>query len=364
MSKLTAALRLPQAMMRWWLAELFGLVPRFLRPSSAAVRRSLLLELDGWEIVLVKHGGRQGPAELGRIPDNIEAGSAAVSGAGALDALGERRYRKWPIIARLASNLGMRKLIELPLAAKGDLHQLLHFELDRLTPFKAEDVCFAWRIQATDSKAERMTVVLEMAPKTIIESAVELAHAHGREIDRVELAGSPHDAGPLDLLPQSDHDEPSASWPNRLLRAVTLLLLVFAVAIPIKKQMTVVEELDADIATVRAKAEESLALRERLALMSDEAGFLAEARNSRPAMMEIVAELTNLIPDHSHIAQLKVAGNSIDLNGFADKASDLLAVLDQSSMFTSPKFKSPVTRDQQSGKERFQISVELRERPL
>lgn len=353
---LTAALRLPNTVLQWWLVELMGLVPRFLRPSKT-VKRSLVLELYSDEIVLSKHTGRQRVSELGRAVDGDGTEGDAVSAA--LAGMGERRYRKWPIIARLDGHLGMRKVIDLPLAAKDDLQQLLHFELDRLTPFKAENVCFAWRILATDSKTERMSVALEMAPKAIVDRAVELVSAHGREIDQVELGGSHQDEGPLNLLPQVDDDKPGVSWFDRLLRIVTLVLLVVAIALPIRKQMVIVEELDADIAIVRAKAEESLQLRERLAFMSNEASFLAEARNSRPTMVEVLAELTNLIPDHSHIAQLKISDGSIDLNGFADKASDLLAILDQSSMFESPKFKSSVTRDQKSGKERFQISVEL-----
>lgn len=365
MNKLTtAALRLPHAILQWWLAELIGLIPRSLRPSSTAAKRSLVIEIDGEEIVLSKHAGRQGVSELGRTADGQETAGEAVVGTKAFASLGERRYRKWPIVVRLAGRLGLRKLVDLPLAARDDLHQLLHFELDRLTPFKADDVCFAWRIQATDSKAERMSVALEMAPKIIVDRAVEIVSAHGREIDHVELDGSHHGDGPLDLLPRRDHEKASGSWLDRMLRIITLVLLILAIALPIRKQMAVVSELEADITVVRAKAEESLALRERLAFMSNEASFLAKARSGRPTMTEVLAELTNLLPDHSHIGQLKISDRSIDLNGFADKASILLAILDQSSMFASPRFKSPVTRDQRSGKERFQIAVELSERSL
>ncbi|MGI9504894.1 MAG: PilN domain-containing protein, partial [Geminicoccaceae bacterium] len=62
---------------------------------------------------------------------------------------------------------------------------------------------------------------------------------------------------------------------------------------------------------------------------------------------------------HSHILQLNVDGSSIELFGLAGKASDLITALDRSAMMTAPTFNSAVTRETQSGKERFHILVDL-----
>jgi general secretion pathway protein L len=360
--QLTTALRLPRVFFRWWFSELAGLVPRYFRPSLTSTKACLILRFEGDEIILARQMGRQGETEIGRVADNGVTDIETIGQADFLKSLAERRHRKWPVNVRLASHLGMRKLVDLPLAAKGELDQLLHFELDRLTPFKADDVCFAWRIEETDAKAGTMKVVMEMAPKEIVLRAGQLADMHGRHLDRVELEGPAREGGPLNLLPQDGKNERSGGWINTTLRIATFILLIVAIALPIRKQQAIVEKLEGEITTVRAKAEESLTLRERLTLMSNEANFLADARITRPTMTEVLAELTRLLPDHSHILQLRISETGIDLNGLADKASDLLAILDQSSILTSPKFKSPVTRDQRSGKERFQISVELAER--
>ncbi|MGI9435180.1 MAG: PilN domain-containing protein, partial [Geminicoccaceae bacterium] len=77
------------------------------------------------------------------------------------------------------------------------------------------------------------------------------------------------------------------------------------------------------------------------------------------AMTDVLAELTRLIPDHSYVVQLRVKDSKIEISGLAQKASDLIAILDRSTILTSPQFRSPVTRDTRSGKERFQISVDL-----
>ncbi|MGI9418822.1 MAG: PilN domain-containing protein [Geminicoccaceae bacterium] len=361
--QLSASLQLPRLFFKWWLGELAGFVPRILRPSPITGKPGLVLDFRGDEIILTKQTARRGGTELARAVDSDPNELRAVQNAEAFAGLGERHNRRLPITARLASHLGMRRLIELPLSAKDDLHQLLAFELDRLTPFKADNVYFAWRIKDADSKTGRMKVALEVAPKVIVDRALDLASAHGRDIDRVELECTGTDCEPLDLLPRNHGDKPAGNWLSRLLRLTTLILLAVAIALPIRKQMTVIDRLEAEIATVRALAEESLVLREQLAFISDEAGFLADTRSSRPTMTEALAELTRLIPDQSHMLQLRISDRSVDLNGLAEKASDLLAILDESPMLTSPRFKSPVTKDQRSGKERFQISVDLLERP-
>ena len=243
--------------------------------------------------------------------------------AGDIAGLNKRRYRRWPLVLRLPSHLGLRKQVDLPLAAKEDLAQLLQFELDRLTPFKAEDVRFAWRILDTDSKSGRMQVALEMAPRTAIAEAVEIARQSGRQVDRVELDGKQgSERTPSISYRLTGRTRAAGGWLNRVLAITTLLLLMIAVAWPMKKQMDVISDLDAEIAILRAEAEESLTLRQRLAQMSSEASFVARARHERPTMTALLAELTQLLPDDSYLQQLRITQKSIGLNGLAAEPSE------------------------------------------
>ncbi|MGH1482978.1 MAG: PilN domain-containing protein [Geminicoccales bacterium] len=358
-----AVLHWPAVFMTWWTEELAGLMPRALRRSSVAGKPCLILALENDEIALIERTVRRGEREIGRFDtrDDEDAADETLKLPLALADLGKRRYRRWPLILRLPDHLGLRKQVDLPLAAKSDLAQLLHFELDRLTPFKAEDVRFAWRILETDSKAGRMQVALEMAPKSVIDGAVEIAAQGGRQVDRVELAGGHSREGPLNLLPPDRDDAGKSGWLNRLLALTTMALLAFAIALPMQKQGAVISELDAELAVLRAEAEESLVLRQRLAQMSDEASFLSRSGHERVTMTELLAELTRLLPDRSHLQQLRISDGSIELSGLAEEPSELLAILDQSPMLASPSFSSPVIRDRQSGRSHFQISTTLAE---
>jgi len=353
--------QLPGTFMRWWLGELSGLMPRGLAPARAKQRSCLVLKLHDHEVVLSEQTKRGGTRVLGRFDVKGQGARDAdvVQRPVGLAALSERRYRKWPLVIRLAPHLGMRKLVDLPLAAKDDLANVLHFELDRLTPFKPEDVNLAWRLQATDTKAGRMQVLLEIVPRTVIDQAMDMVAPFQREPDSIELEQTGDQVQPLDLRPKLIDERPADGWAKRVLRVTAMVLLVITVALPVVQQQQLIADLDAKIVTARQGAEVSLQLRERLDSMSNESAFLADARNGRPTMTELLAELTELLPDHSHILQLRVTENDIDLMGLADKATDLIAILSQSSFLKGPAFNSPVTRDGRSNKERFHISVEL-----
>ncbi|MGI9436171.1 MAG: PilN domain-containing protein, partial [Geminicoccaceae bacterium] len=343
---LSFAWHTPANFFSWWLGELAGLLPRWMRGTPTVAKNGLILSLGHGPAVLLERTARRGEKEIDRLNDQ---GSAELSGS--LAALTARRYRKWPVIIRLSDELGLRKIVELPAAARSDLGQLLHFELDRLTPFNADDVCFAWRMLDTDASKGRMQVELEIAPKEVVENGLRLIGDHGREVERVEL-GDDRNREPLNLLPRTAIvQEDGHGWTRRFLRLVVLALLVTAAVIPLYKQHQLVNQLEEEIAVVRAEAEESLVMRERLDGVAKEANFLTETKTSSAAMTDVLAELTRLIPDDSYIVQLRVKDSKIEISGLAQKASDLIAILDRSTILTSPQFRSPVTRDARSGKE-------------
>jgi general secretion pathway protein L len=338
----------------WWLAELRGLVPARFSRSERRQRQRLVLTLHGAEVALSEGAGAQ----------EQSLGEAALDAPAEIDALRtalrRARHRKRGVTLRLGSDQGLRRTLQVPLAAREDLGQLLRFEMDRLSPVRTDEVQFAYRVVDTDSANRRITVELQMAPRMVVDHALEVAERLDVVPAALELtdAGA-GPAGALNLLPRDSGTSAQASRLNRALAVLALLLAVAAVAIPLRHQRSTADELERHVAAARAAAEQSLTLREQLDELRAGVRFLIDRKTQTPLVTEMLAELTRLIPDQAYVVQLTLRGSELQLHGFANTASELIGLLDQSALFHAPQFRSPVTQDPRQEAERFHISVEL-----
>jgi len=77
---------------------------------------------------------------------------------------------------------------------------------------------------------------------------------------------------------------------------------------------------------------------------------------SEISKIELLKELTQLIPPSVWVWNFKYNGKEIEISGFADSASDLIPLMDKSPLFEKVEFITPVT------KERVMISNETKEK--
>jgi general secretion pathway protein L len=342
------------AFMSWWLAELAGLVPRQLRRVARRDRNQLVLLLNQQETVVLERNGERARV-VGSVATDREDRAARL---GAL--LQRTRRRRQPVTICLSGDLGLRKIVSLPLAARDDLDQLLRFEMDRLTPFRADEVQFAHRIVDTDPQDRRITVELVVAPKATVDQALETARMVGVAPAKLELGGAKvGNLEPLDLLPHHAVDRAGQRRLVRALMLLALLLAIVAVAIPLQRQRSKLADLNDQTAASRAEAEQSRALREQLDRLTRTGHFLLAEKARRPMATDVLADLTRLVPDEAYLSQLVLQEGEVQLHGSAATASDLIGLLDQSPLFRAPQFRSPVTQDVDDGRERFHLSVEL-----
>jgi Tfp pilus assembly protein PilN len=84
-----------------------------------------------------------------------------------------------------------------------------------------------------------------------------------------------------------------------------------------------------------------------------------------PSKIEILRELTQILPSTVWIWNIKYSAGEIEMSGFADSASDLIPLLDKSPLFEKVEFLAPVTKERErrigaeKEKERFKIKMRL-----
>lgn len=73
---------------------------------------------------------------------------------------------------------------------------------------------------------------------------------------------------------------------------------------------------------------------------------------------DILRELTQVLPDTAWVREFSLSGGKVRLEGYADSASDLISLLEDSPIFRDVFFTAAIVKET-DGKERFNISLEL-----
>jgi general secretion pathway protein L len=90
----------------------------------------------------------------------------------------------------------------------------------------------------------------------------------------------------------------------------------------------------------------------------DETRKLIDQKNETPAILEMLNTLSTLIKDDTWLTYLQYADGHLQVQGESPAASNLISVLEASELFANARFVSPVTQDNVSKLERFQITVD------
>ena len=132
---------------RWWSGELAGMLPRSVRNAFKPRLDTLRLQVTASEIV-VSHATNGHRKVLGTVARPLETNGASTDHAPqeigdqvALSAAIQRvRAKNTRVVIDLAPKLALSKVAEFPRAVAENLRQVLSFEMERQTPFRADEV--------------------------------------------------------------------------------------------------------------------------------------------------------------------------------------------------------------------------------
>lgn len=252
------------------------------------------------------------------------------------------------------------KRFRLPAATEENLARVTGFELDRLTPFAAEQVYYHGRLIERLPETKQLLVELALTPRSKLDPLLSELAACGWFPDRVEIGGDPGRRR-HQLLPEA-YQKRRGRLP-RLVNAalgglLALLLLVIAV-LPIWRDYQRTTELEQELRKVSKVAKEVEALRQDSEKLSREASFVVDKKRTEPALVDVLNELSRVIPDNTWLYGLQYKDRRLVIQGQSPSASSLIAVVEASPYFLNTSFVSPVTKDVTSGFERFQIASEV-----
>ncbi|MFI3180602.1 MAG: PilN domain-containing protein [Methylococcales bacterium] len=345
--------------LRWWGCELAFLIPIKVRQFFQAPRTAIIIQPMGEQFDL--------SYEINGVQKKLVTVARDISKVNVVQKLlsNDNRFKDAIFILRLSHHEVLSKTLNLPLAAQANVSQVVHYELDRYSPFQAEKVYFATRIESIDTEAAQLIVQLIFMPRKLLETLYADCKMLGISLDFVEAENFPNDLQQLhclyNLLPA--HLQPKiANTPRRIIAGLVMslvFLIVASLTLPVWLEYEAVENLQTKIAKIDKEVKAVKTLQAEMDVIREENQVLINDKTATPNVVAILNEISILMKDDSWLAYLQYSEGQVQLQGESPKASNLLTDLEASDYFAKVNFASPVTQDKASGMERFQISAEI-----
>jgi general secretion pathway protein L len=332
----------------WWSGELFELLPGKMQKAISQRQQKLYVEVDN-DNLLLSLGNSIAQQEILRLPIDMPDEE---------DADIPRQVQQTLLL--LPGNKVLAKRISLPAAAEENLQDVLGFEMDLHTPFKVSDVYYDYTIVGRDSVRQEVTVDLVYAPREAVDGLVEGATSLGLKTDVVTCRRRDNNnLQPVNLLPQELRRTRRFDVRNLNLALTALLavLLVAAITIPVAQKNRAIDAMETHVQAAAAAAREGASLRQDLEKMADASQFLIEKKVSDVMVVEVIDEISRILPDHTWIGRLDLTGTELQIQGQSSASSSLIGLIESSAWFENARFSSPVVQITGTENERFHISA-------
>src|SRR5262249_36584177 len=146
--------------------------------------------------------------------------------------------------------------------------------------------------------------------------------------------------------------------------ATAALLAITAIYLVTSKYESALDDLSAQNALLRVKAQETRETLARSQAVYTEIANIRRLREETVSKVAVLEELTRLLPDTAYVTDLKVDGGTVDVSGLAKSAASLIPVIERSAFFFEATSTAPLTFDAQRDKERFSIRAHIRNVPV
>jgi Tfp pilus assembly protein PilN len=121
-----------------------------------------------------------------------------------------------------------------------------------------------------------------------------------------------------------------------------------------KRHLTRIEN---RLESISARADELNRIREESRQIMDSIEAMAELKKSYPSTINILRELTEVIPETAWVISLNYANKKVTIQGEADSATAVVEAIENSPMFREVRFSSPVTKS--GARDRFTLEAQV-----
>jgi len=248
------------------------------------------------------------------------------------------------------------KSLDLPKRAMDFLGSIIRAQIDRLSPWNKDEAIFGWS-KPNEVAPDKIRITLAVTSRAAMSAITNRLLILG--VRSISLCVTPPgDNDPISMIgDQEQTGRDIGGMRRRLLALITVVSIttlgtVFYGAIEVPRLEAMRSDLQRQIAAQRAATFGAAAGSEHDALEMRKSLFV-------PSVVTL-ENLSRLLPDHTHVAELQIEDQKVRLIGVTGDAPSLISLLEQSGQFTRATFFAPTTRSTSDAGERFHIEAQIR----
>ena len=262
----------------------------------------------------------------------------------------------------LSSSRFLFRPLDLPRRAAEFLDGIVRSQIDRLTPWTPGEAVFGWTPPRAIGNERISLTVAATARARVMPYVDTMAQLGAKTV--VIFAAAPAGASDTTAIAVLEHRAYKALDVRRTRRALAAAFAI--VGLSALAAVAAAQVVGSDLEARQGDLQRRISHYRNAAIRQDGSGIaparlLLEQRKQQTAASVLVLEaLSKCLPDHTHVTELRIDGDRMQIVGMTQDAPSLIRLIEQSPHFTRAVFFAPTTRSPGEDGERFHIEARLK----
>ena len=249
--------------------------------------------------------------------------------------------------------------LEFPAQAADFLDGIVRAQIDRLTPWHANEAAFGCSTPAR-SGGDRVTAIFAATTRSVAAAYVSAISAFNPASVAIFTHSDENPADHIKVFEQKAQRLIDVARLSRLLR-IGLGAAALCALLSVGAASYLADRADAR----RFELNKQVALRRAVILSGREVGngslsaALERRKHESPANVVTLDALSRVLPDNTYLTEMHIIGNKLQIVGISGDAPSLIRLIEQSPHFTRAIFFAPTTRSPADPADRFHIETRV-----
>jgi general secretion pathway protein L len=253
----------------------------------------------------------------------------------------------------------MFRPLELPKRAGEFLEGIVRSQIDRLTPWSANEAAYTWT-PPVEVANDRIQLTVAATARSMVMPYVRALGDVGAA--SVVVSTVPQDAevgaGAFKVFEQRNRGTIEVT------RVTKILTMVFLGAAALALVSSAVSSIVADsLDSEQQDLSHKISARRGAMRRNTDGGaqrMLERRKQTTPATVMVLEALSKVLPDHTYVLELRIENGKVQVTGITKDAPSLIRLIEQSPHFEHAAFFAPTTQSPGEPGERFHIEARVK----